>query len=365
MNGHFTRIEFRVYKERIMAQSDNFFGDPLTYEQVQELLPGFAIGALDVHEMQAVERYLQQHEQLIQTRYDLELASQAIAYSAAPQPLPSSIKHNLMERVRAEAAVSTATVQPRRTPFAATQPAPAPMPAPPSRSAKRSGALPLFPEQTRRQSGWASWAQGLIGVAAVAATAVLLFSNWQLQRQSETLIQQVASTQQELAQREQSITSIAEERTAAVAQLTEIQSTLQRTEQDIAELSDLNSTLQQTVTQQTQQIDTLTKANRLLTLAGLGTAQQANGTFFVSDGTVVLSLRGLPPVAEDKTYQLWYLPEGGSPEPANVFQVESGDSTILTFTLPSDVTTFANVGVSIEPAGGSEAPTDIVLLSTT
>lgn len=94
-----------------MTEQENSSSESLTYTQVQELLPGFALGALDVHEMQAVARYLQNHEQLLRQRYETELASQALAYGAAPRPLSPSVKQRLMDRVKNDANET------RQTPF--------------------------------------------------------------------------------------------------------------------------------------------------------------------------------------------------------------------------------------------------------
>lgn len=385
-----------------MAQSDNEFGKEngkeigkdngtgsggsLTYAQVQELLPGFALGALTVHEMNAVEQYLQQHEQLIHQRYELELASQAIAYTAAPQPLPPSVKSRLMQRVSAESATNPASAPqparpdnyskpaepaPRRSPFI---PAPrdASLPANAPRTSRRSGAVPLFPEAQRQRSGWNGWTQGLIGVAALAATGLLLFSNWQLQNSTTTLNQQIAAAQQQVADSQQSLqqkdaelVTLQGKVDAAETQLSTVQATAQEAQRSASELATTNEGLQKTIQQQGAVINRLATANRVLTLAGSGTAAQAKGTFAVNNGSVIIVLSGLNPVAADKTYQLWYIAEGEAPQPADLFQANAGDTTILTFTIPSQVTSFATVGISIEPTGGSPAPTDVVMLSST
>lgn len=365
-----------------MSQSTDFTNQPLSYEQVQELLPGFALGALDVHEMQAVERYLQQHEELIQHRYDLEVSMQAIAYSAAPQPLPTSIKSRLMERVHADqesvkprtGTASVPVAEQRRSPFTSKAPAaaiPAGMISPVQLRNQRKGSLPIFPEKRKSNAMWQSVMQGAIGFAAVAATALLIYSNWQLQNQANVLNQQVAAiqqefatSQQELAQNTNQLAAVQTQFEQSKSEVAQVQSQLQSVSRDASELRTTNETLQTTLQQQNQQINLLTTANRLLTLASLTPEQSGTGTFLISGNTVILSVRGLKPVPQDKTYQLWYIAEGEAPKPADLFQIQNGDSTVLTFTLPAQITSFASVGVSIEPEGGSQAPTDVVLLST-
>ena len=88
-------------------------------------------------------------------------------------------------------------------------------------------------------------------------------------------------------------------------------------------------------------------------------------TFIVSNNEVILTVSGLQPLPTDKTYQLWYLAEGVDPEPADLFQVQQSAATRVNLRIPVDVTDFANIGITIEPAGGSLTPTELVLLSTT
>ncbi|MFN8440435.1 MAG: anti-sigma factor [Caldilineaceae bacterium] len=344
-----------------MTEQENSSSEPLSYAQVQELLAGFAMGALDVHEMQAVERYLQDHEQLLRQRYDIELASQALAYGAAPRPLAASVKQRLMDRVRSD------VHEPRRMPFA---PAPAQAPLPfQAQPRRRSGSLPLFPDQQRSANSERIWVQGLLGFAALAATAILLFSNWQLQRTNEQLNQQVTTINNQLAdaqttlqQREDTLTALQTEVQSNGDQVASLQEQVQTTQRDLAEVQNSNDTLKQRVTDLGNENRDLLLANRLLTLASTGSTT-AGGTFLVTNGKAYLTVRGLSPLPADKTYQLWYIPEGQSPQPADLFKVDQ-DTTTLVLSIPQTVTDFANIGVSIEPAQGSQAPTDVVLIGT-
>jgi anti-sigma-K factor RskA len=92
----------------------------------------------------------------------------------------------------------------------------------------------------------------------------------------------------------------------------------------------------------------VTGAGRVLVDAGTG------------DAAIVLS--GLAPAAAGKTYELWVIRGKQAPEPAGLIAVadaRGGAVRVPKVTRPSEVTAFA---VSIEPGGGSPAPTGPVIL---
>lgn len=71
---------------------------------------------------------------------------------------------------------------------------------------------------------------------------------------------------------------------------------------------------------------------------------------------VVLMASNLPVLPEGRTFQMWLIPKGGTPRPAGLFQATDGVAVHLqTGAVTADDATA--VAVSIEPAGGSAAPT--------
>jgi|SRR5579862_1151842 len=77
------------------------------------------------------------------------------------------------------------------------------------------------------------------------------------------------------------------------------------------------------------------------------------------DRTARLQISGLAPPPHGKTYEAWIIPTGGAaPRPAGLF---AGRAVTLRGTLPPHAT----VAVTLEPAGGSTAPTMPILLSAT
>jgi anti-sigma-K factor RskA len=101
-------------------------------------------------------------------------------------------------------------------------------------------------------------------------------------------------------------------------------------------------------------------------LAGALSAPHATGTALVDPGRrrAVFAAAGLPPVAADRTYQLWVVTASGA-LPAGTF-VPSADGTVAVAVsdLPAGEA-IAGWAVSSEPGGGSERPSGPVLLSGT
>jgi anti-sigma-K factor RskA len=75
-------------------------------------------------------------------------------------------------------------------------------------------------------------------------------------------------------------------------------------------------------------------------------------------GEVILLTRDLPQLAEDLTYQLWFIDDEGVPVSGGVLDVpRDGDLTLVT---EGDLADTAAIALSVEPSGGSEQPTDVV-----
>jgi anti-sigma-K factor RskA len=81
-------------------------------------------------------------------------------------------------------------------------------------------------------------------------------------------------------------------------------------------------------------------------------------------GKLLLTAQNLHPLPAGKTYELWILqPNGGKPLPAGTFAPDtSGNATIILADEPANLAV-AGFGVTIENAGGAEAPTPPIILS--
>ena len=72
-------------------------------------------------------------------------------------------------------------------------------------------------------------------------------------------------------------------------------------------------------------------------------------------GKAAISVTGLPPAPDGKTYQTWYIGADGTATSAGLLTPDAdGRGSLL---LQGDPSAAANVGVTLEPAGGSAQPT--------
>ncbi|MET0831919.1 MAG: anti-sigma factor [Acidimicrobiia bacterium] len=78
-------------------------------------------------------------------------------------------------------------------------------------------------------------------------------------------------------------------------------------------------------------------------------------------GRGVFTAGALPAVDEDETYQLWLI-EGETPTPAGLFVPDDdGEVEVL---LDGEVAAGQVLGLTVEPAGGSDSPTGEILVAT-
>lgn len=289
--------------------------------QVIDLLPLYALGALEPTEMQAITAYLQQHPDLQERLAAFDETILHLAQSAPATPLPSTARAQLLARVqadRAEAAPPTtaahthtnqvaevATKLPtpyhhplfgwrrRRTP--PTSMAPRPMPG--------------------RHTVWAT-RFGWMAAAAMLLLALLLFNRIVF------LNSQVAGLTAE-----------------------------------IANLREQNQRLETQWRTSRNQLALFLNADRSVALAGTKLAPTAQGAFYLNNAAGVVVVNGLDPLPADRTYQLWLVPPDGVPTSVALLPVDAGDLYTQTVAVPPTLSNFAIVDVSIEPAGGSPAIT--------
>jgi anti-sigma-K factor RskA len=91
------------------------------------------------------------------------------------------------------------------------------------------------------------------------------------------------------------------------------------------------------------------------------------GTFVYDPGQpiAVLNAWGLSPLPAAQTYQVWLVSAKGDRVSGGLFQVLPGARfTTLVINSPSPLSSFVGVGVTVEPAGGSPAPTGPRVLRT-
>ena len=99
-------------------------------------------------------------------------------------------------------------------------------------------------------------------------------------------------------------------------------------------------------------------------IAGTDFQPQAQGQLIAdpNTGSGVLVISGLKPLPAGNTYEFWLIKDKTA-VPAGLFKANEGGVTVLQVTQNLNANPFNAIGVSVEPAGGSQQPTgDIVML---
>lgn len=138
--------------------------------------------------------------------------------------------------------------------------------------------------------------------------------------------------------------------------------------QTIAKLGQRQSENETQLRQAQDLIHTLTSPeSKRITLAPVKAQPQPQGKAYYLSGSghLIFLANNLAPLPANKVYELWLIPSTGSPLPAGLFQPDSrGTATIVNPPLPAGVEAKA-FAITIEPAGGSPAPTsEPIMLGT-
>ncbi len=101
---------------------------------------------------------------------------------------------------------------------------------------------------------------------------------------------------------------------------------------------------------------------RVLVLQAAQSAEAASGELIVLENRRgVLVTKDMPSIQEDQVYQIWVI-EGDKPKPGGLFQPDEEDPVAASMTRSpgeGDI-----VAITVEPAGGSPAPTSDPILTT-
>lgn len=96
-------------------------------------------------------------------------------------------------------------------------------------------------------------------------------------------------------------------------------------------------------------------------LAATGDADPVAASLTWRADDAVLRVAAMPMLSPDQTYQLWLIGDD-TVLSAGTFSVDASGDRVTLLNLPAPVEQFQQVGISIEPRGGSEAPTTAPIL---
>lgn len=272
----------------------------LSCDEVDELASLYVLDALEPAEEDAVRSHLATCDKPHAVFAAVGGAVPALLATIEPVEPPAELRTQVLAAIAATPQVADATAPARATPAA---PAPAPVasvPAPAPAAVRPSGPISLAAERERRASRLGRTWQTVLAVAAVLLIVVL------------------------------GATTVAFQRQAADAE---------------ARANTLSAAI----------AASLDPSSSTASLRGSGVAASAAGfAAFPPSGSGYLVIRGLPDVPAGKTYEAWFL-AGTTPYPSVLLTVGAdGLAVVKDLAMMPGADAMA---LTIEPAGGSQAPT--------
>lgn len=328
----------------------------MTHEELEDVIPLYAIGALERAERQALEAHLLSGCVPCHTALkEYQSVAVMLPFGLNMTAPPRGLKAKMM-------AARTMTV--------ATEPVDQPTGKPSLEPGEWMNHL--FPPETASRAESLGWTLTFAAVAIAAGVGYLAWTAYntktaedtmkfaQLQQQLEIDNSRLVAQQQLLNERERMLAQTQEELRRHTLAMAELKDQLIQRE---AELDGFKAQLaQQNTRYKSMPQDELaallrTPAITAVALAGTEMSRHASGTLFYDSRTkrALFYALNLPANPDGTTYQLWAMYE--KPTSVGVFQIGTG-ATSQVFTKPFPAFGAAKkFAVSLEPSGGSPEPT--------
>lgn len=155
------------------------------------------------------------------------------------------------------------------------------------------------------------------------------------------------------------------ERSELVDDLNKLDAEKQSLAVERAALFEENTRLSSSLATWDERIEVIGTASRATTILGTEAAPGIQGTFFQNEGQGAIVVQGLKPLTGEQVYQVWIAIDSETQVSAGLFNVEAdADTTWADVVLPQDLRQYEAIGISVEPAGGSENPSGPMLLES-
>ncbi|MBA3944903.1 MAG: anti-sigma factor [Herpetosiphonaceae bacterium] len=321
-------------------------------QHIDDLIDLYTLGALEPSEQEIADEHLRGCAHCRALLNESERIVAALARTPEQIEPPADLRARVMARAQqARPAVSV--------------PSPAQAATPPASKAwwRQLGGPPQgrTPLLVRR----------VIGVGALALLLALAGNTVRLQGQirqtqkeaatqqqtSAALQSQMAQTQSEAATRQQTIVALR-------SQMEQTQKEAAAQQQTSAALQSQMEQTQKEAAAQRQIIDAVrAPGTRVVAFSGTGANVRSQLVVNAAGNQAFLLADGLPVLPPDKTYELWLL-QGQKPVGSNLFHVDQHGSATLQVQVPTQLKDYQAAAISVEPAGGSTAPTTTPFLLT-
>lgn len=315
---------------------------------IDDLLPFYALDALTDEERTFVESYLAEHPEMLAEINEMNAVVDTLPRAIEPIVPSAPIKANLMQRIAAHPRAQLATEAEEAA-------APVAQAAPLRKS---------FWERIGLQSPWPA-----ATVLGFAMAAIMLIYALNVRGNLRTLNSEVAALQNSVAQLQDENAALAlaaDEAETLRANVVELEAATATLAADNATLSTVNGELQRQLEQDAMLLAIYTSPSlQTAEIAGIEDVSEASGLLVVDPDSAmgVLSLMGLETLSAENTYQFWLINlDEEAFISAGVFESDDLGNSRYVFDVAS-LDPYNAIGVSIEPTGGSEAPTNVVMLA--
>lgn len=124
-------------------------------------------------------------------------------------------------------------------------------------------------------------------------------------------------------------------------------------------LGSWNIRLQTELTHQRSEAALLAHAETRDLTAGPAGGEIAHGRAYLDLRTdrVLVAVSRLPELPADREYQLWFVRPDGGRDSGGTFQVRGDGDGLIFASAPAGLGAYGRIGITVEPAGGSPAPT--------
>ena len=281
----------------------------MTHEEYREMITAQALSALDAEDARSLATHLETCAECRSEMGAWENTVAMLAFEAHPLEPSTRVREQILAAVRAEGRQSSPTQ---------TQDVRADHREPGHRWVDSA----VLPFERPRKNVWASFgAYGAIAAAlALVALIISLLGVWQQKRAATAEVARLSSEMRETQQQ-------LEREREVVALITS----------PGAHMAELNAT------------KVAPGAHAMIA--------------FDTNGHAMLMAKDLPAAPAGKAYQLWFI-KGGKPMPGRVFTTDQKGSGSMHDQIPAEAMSGAVFAVTLEPAGGVQAPTGAIYLSS-
>jgi len=333
----------------------------MTHEELEEVVPLYAAGALERTERQAFEAHLLSgcatcHAAL----KEYQSVAAVLPFGLSPTQPPRSLKAKIMasRNVLPVGAESSTKDVPK--------------------SSLEPGEWMnhLFPPIAPARSGSLPW---VIGLATVLVLAVTGYVAWnyvtqvasdsmrleQLSAQLQDRSVKLASVQRELAERERALAELRDDMQRRTTDLAELKDQLIHHEAELDNLRNQLTSASRRGRATQDELASLLRAPDIhaVSLSGSDMAKEAGGVLLFDPRTqkIWLYAVNLPECPNGMTYQLWAITD--KPVSVGTFHMDLGETAHMLVKRLPDFTRVRQFSVSLEPSGGRSQPTGPIYLT--